>query len=271
MRAPGRHIDPRVMIDDLSSNAVAYAADRMKLVNHTFGQLESTALKDGESYQELLIKANMLFGQYRIQAGVVSRYIGGVYVERNNVGSETDPYTPVPLDKQKAAMKTLTDYVFAPDTLSAMDPLLNKMQMQRRGFDHYGKNEDPKYHAMILRMQKNVLAQLLHPNVLTRITDTTKYGNEYDINSVLNDLTDAIFVDEQSASSVSHNVQTEYVKGLINIAGVNKPSKHNNLAKAAAFKQLQDIQGESLSWGANDAAKAQKAYINMLIEKALKA
>jgi hypothetical protein len=50
-------------------------------------------------------------------------------------------------------------------------------------------------------------------------------------------------------------------------SSIDKPSKHNNLAKAAAFKQLQDIQGESLSWGANNAAKAQKAYIDMLIEK----
>ncbi|MCF6458323.1 zinc-dependent metalloprotease [Pseudoalteromonas sp. MMG024] len=271
MRAPGRHIDPRVMIGDMSSNAVAYAKDRMELVNQTFGKLEQTALNDGESYQELLIKANMLFGQYRAQAGVVSRYIGGVYVERDNVGSNTQPYTPVPLAKQKEAMNVLTDLVFAPDTLSAMEPLLNKMQHQRRGFSHYGKNEDPKYHAMVLRMQKNVLAQLLHPNVMTRISDTTKYGNEYDVNSFLNDLTAAVFVDAKSASSVSHNVQTEYVQSLIKIAGINKPSKHDNLAKAAAFKQLQDIQGASLSWGASDAAKAQKAYIDMLIEKALKA
>ena len=271
MRAPGRHIDPRIMIGDMSSNAVAYAKDRMELVNQTFGKLEQTALREGESYQELLIKANMLFGQYRTQAGIVSRYIGGVYVERDNVGSNTQPYTPVPVAKQKEAMRVLTDLVFAPKALSAMEPLLNKMQHQRRGFNHYGKNEDPKFHAMVLSMQKNVLAQLLHPNVMTRISDTTKYGNEYDVNSFLNDLTTAIFVDENAATTVSHNVQTEYVKGLIAIAGVKKPSKHDNLAKAAAVKQLQDIKETSVSWGASDAIKVQKAYIDMLIENALKA
>ena len=36
MRAPGRHIDPRVMIGDLSSNPAAYGADRMALINKLF-------------------------------------------------------------------------------------------------------------------------------------------------------------------------------------------------------------------------------------------
>ena len=278
MRAPGRHIDPRIMTRDLSSNPVAYAVDRMGLINHLLGKLKDKTLVDGQSHQQLLISANSLFGQYRSQANVISRQIGGVYIERNFVDStvdasqQTKPYTPVPKAVQKAAMQALTDNVFASDTLASMEPLYNYMQHQRRGFNHYGKNEDPKVHSMILNMQKSVLSQVLHANVLKRISDTSLYGNEYSLNEVLTDLTGAIFVDKKKANSLNHNIQIEYVKRLIDIAGVNKPSKHDNLAKTAALGQLTEILDNSsaMSFGKNSAAKAHDAYISLMIQKALK-
>ncbi len=275
MRAPGRHIDPRIMTGDLSSNPVAYAADRMNLIQGLLSKLKDKTLVDGESYQQLLISANSLFGQYRRQAEVISRQIGGVYVERNVVDSNKEqslPYTPVPKEKQQAAMQALTDYVFAGDTLVSMQPLYNYMQHQRRGFNHYGKNEDPKAHDMILHMQKSVLNQLLHKNVLKRISDTSLYGNDYSLTAVMSDLTAAIFVDEKKSSSTSRNIQVEYVKRLIAIAGVNKPSPYDNLAKAAALGQLNNIleNSSSIGFGKTDEAKAQDDYISLLISKALK-
>ncbi|MBE0364636.1 hypothetical protein PULV_a2371 [Pseudoalteromonas ulvae UL12] len=272
MRAPGRHIDPRVMIGDMSSNAVAYASDRMDLINHMLDKLIDTARVEGQSHQQLLTSANMLFGQYRTQAGVISRYIGGVYVERNVVGTDDSvkPYTPVPAEIQKAAMNTLAKKVFAPDTLTNMKPLYNYMQQQRRGFNHYGKNEDPKAHKMLLSLQTNALNQLLHANVLQRISDTALYGNTYSLNEFMQDLTNSIFV-EGNSNSVSQNLQVEYVNRLIAIAGSGRASKYDYLARAAALGQLQDIADASTPWGADKATKAHKAYIDLLIEKALKA
>ena len=275
MRAPGRHIDPRIMTGDLSSNPVAYAADRMRLIQGLFGELKGKTLVDGESHQQLLISANSLFGQYKRQADIISRQIGGVYIERNVVDSKTAqslPYTPVPKAKQQAAMQALTSYVFAGDTLRSMQPLYSYMQHQRRGFNHYSTNEDPKAHDMILNMQKSVLNQLLHKNVLKRISDTSLYGNEYALTDVMSDLTSAIFVDSKKASSTSRNVQVEYVKRLIAIAGVAKPSAYDNLAKAAALGQLTDIldKSSSMGFGKNAEVKAQDAYISLMISKALK-
>ena len=273
MRAPGRHIDPRVMIGDLSSNPAAYGADRMALINKLFTELKDKATVEGDSYQQLVTSANSLFGQYRSQAGIVSRQIGGVYVERAVVGDANadKPFIPVPLEKQTQAMEILAEYVFAPDVLQSMQPLYNFMQQQRRGFNHYGKNEDPKPHKMILSMQKSVLAQLLHPAVLLRISDTALYGNEYSLNQFMGDLTASIFVKDAEASSISHNLQIEYVNQLIAIAGLGKPSKFDNLAKTAALYQLTEIADTSLSWGADTAAKAHKKYIDRLIAKALEA
>ncbi|WOC26188.1 zinc-dependent metalloprotease [Pseudoalteromonas sp. N1230-9] len=273
MRAPGRHIDPRVMIGDMSSNPAAYADDRMALINKLFTELKDKATVEGESYQQLVTSANILFASYRTQAGVVSRQIGGVYVERNVVGDDRNgaPLTPVSLERQQQAMQILADKVFSPHVLANMQPLYNYLLQQRRGFNHYGKNEDPKPHGMILGMQKLVLAQLLHPAVMLRISDSAMYGNEYSLNQFMNDLTASIFVDGKKANTLSHNLQVEYVNQLIAIAGLTKASKHDNLAKAAALYQLNQIADISTPWGADTAAKAHKQYINRLISKALDA
>ncbi|MEL0656859.1 zinc-dependent metalloprotease [Pseudoalteromonas issachenkonii] len=273
MRAPGRHIDPRVMIGDLSSNPAAYGADRMALINKLFTELKDKATVKGESYQQLVTSANSLFGQYRAQAGVVSRQIGGVYVERAVVGDTNadKPFTPVSLERQTQAMDILAKFVFAPDVLQNMQPLYSYLQLQRRGFNHFGKNEDPKAHQMILGMQKSVLAQLLHPAVLLRISDTALYGNEYSLTQFMEDLTASIFVKSKDANSISHNLQIEYVNQLIAIAGLGKASKYDNLAKTAALYQLTQIADTSVAWGADTATKAHKKYIDRLIAKALEA
>ena len=273
MRAPGRHIDPRVMIGDLSSNPAAYGADRMALINKLFTELKDKATVKGESYQQLVTSANSLFGQYRAQAGVVSRQIGGVYVERAVVGDTNadKPFTPVSLERQTQAMDILAKFVFAPDVLQNMQPLYSYLQLQRRGFNHFGKNEDPKAHQMILGMQKSVLAQLLHPAVLLRISDTALYGNEYSLTQFMEDLTASIFVKSKDANSISHNLQIEYINQLIAIAGLGKASKYDNLAKTAALYQLTQIADTSVAWGADTATKAHKKYIDRLIAKALEA
>ncbi|MCC5878566.1 MAG: zinc-dependent metalloprotease [Idiomarina sp.] len=272
MRAPGRHIDPRIMTGAMSSNPVAYAKDRWELVNHELGNLLENARADGESHQRVLTSARMLFGQYAGQANVVSRYIGGVYVERAFVGQHDDvrPYTPVPREKQREAMRALTDYVFAADTLESMQPVLAYMQQQRRGFSHYGNNEDPKPHAMILNMQRSVFAHILHENVLQRLSDSAMYGNEYRLTDMFNDLTGGIF-NGGNLTTVSQNVQVEYVNRLIGIAGLDTASSYDNLSQAAAVGQLRKIRDMSAPRRSSDEVQNHYGYLHLLIDRAFEA
>ena len=271
MRAPGRHIDPRIMTSAMTSEPIAYAIDRWDLVNHELGQLLDKGRTDGESHQRLLTSANMLFGQYSGQATVVSRFIGGVYVERDFVGQHDNvrPYTPVPRDTQREAMRALNDYVFAGNTLQAMQPVLAYMQQQRRGFNHYGTNEDPRPHQMILNMQRNVFNHILHQNVLERISNTSLYGNEYSLTDMFNDLTGGIFSGE--LTTLSQNLHIEYVNRLINIAGLNSDSGYDHLSQAAAVGQLRNIRNMSAPRRANDATQNHYNYLHLLIDRAFEA
>lgn len=273
MRAPGRHIDPRVMIGDMSSDPVAYSRDRFVTVNHTLGELLDRARVDGRSHQRVRSSAMRLAGHYAGKAGVVSRQIGGVYVERAVVGQADDvkPFTPVPRDKQKQAMQVLTDYVFAPDALHSMEPVLAYMQQQRRGFGHWGQNEDPAFHDMVLNMQRNVLNHLLHPAVMQRITDSTRYGNTYPLNEVMGDLTDAVFQSNKPLTTTAKNLQIEYVERLISIAGFENGSSYDNLSKTAAVAQLNRIKLMRAPRRSDVAASQHYDYLRMLINRAMAA
>jgi len=273
MRAPGRHIDPRIMTGDMSENPISYATDRFELVNHTFGELLDRARVPGESHQQLMSSAYRLFGAYRGQANVVTRHIGGVYIQRAVVGQTDDiaPFTPVPRERQKQAMDALANGVFAPDVLEAMQPTLAYLQQQRRGFSHYGSNEDPRFHDMVLGMQRGVLDHVLHENVLQRMTDTALYGNEYPLSEMMSDLTAAIFPANQQFTTLSKNLQIDYVERLINISGLQGGSSYDNLSKAQAVAQLNSIKNMRAPRRSNVDMVNHYNYLKMLIERAMDA
>lgn len=272
MRAPGRHIDPRINIFDMSSNAVAYAQDRFELIKSTAAELKDKTLTEGESHNNLVVGVNVVFGEFSRQANVVSRYIGGVYVDRTFIGQEgyKQPFTPVPKALQKEAMQTLSDNVFAPQAIDSMAPLFAYLQRQRRSFEAFGTNEDPKLHTMLLTAQKRVFDHVMHPNTLMRLTDSSLYGNEYKVEEVLADLTKAVFDADRKGdvNSYRRNLQVEYVERLINMSGLEKGSKHDYMSRAAAVYELNRIQDLVGSSRGDQGTKVHRFFLRDRINRA---
>ncbi len=272
MRAPGRHIDPRIMISDLSNEAVKYSIQRIELVNETFKSLKDKAIKEGESYHQLTVMANILMGEWRNQATVMTRYVGGIEVDRSFAGQDgaTQPFTPVALEEQKAAVDALNKHLFAPDILAEAEPLFAYLQPQRRGFNGYGKNEDPKLHAMVLSAQKRSLAHLLHQNVLMRLSDSALYGNQYSLHQFMTDLTDGIFASDlkSEVNGYRQNLQNEYVQQLIAISGANKQSSYDYQSQASALSQLKRIHKMIKYNKGSGATRAHRDYLEMKIQRA---
>ena len=86
MRSSNRGIDPRVMIYDLSSDAIAYATGRIELVNDVKNKILAKYNTPGNTYHELRSAYLILSAQHRNAATVLSRYIGGIYVDRAVIG-----------------------------------------------------------------------------------------------------------------------------------------------------------------------------------------
>ncbi|WP_205958070.1 zinc-dependent metalloprotease [Flavivirga algicola] len=272
MRSPGKAIDPRVMVGDMSNDQIRYSIDRFETINTMMGSIKEKFTKSGQSYQELRQAYYILSSQRGSAANVISRFIGGVYVDRSMAGqnNEKQPYTPVSFADQKRAMAALSKYVFAPNAFNAPNDLYNYLAMQRRGFN-FRTPEDPKIHSQVLGYQKNVLNHILHPNTLQRITDSELYGNTYSLSTFMNDLNRAVFKADiySNINSFRQNLQLEYTNMLIDMLTGKQSSRYTNNAKSMALYNLKNIKAMASNTG-NIASRAHKQHLRTLIDNALK-
>jgi len=274
MRAPGKAIDPRINVNDMSNDAVAYAEERFKLVNNIMGKLVQKYTKPGQSYAELRSRYNMLQGQRSGQINAVSRYIGGVYIDRSfpEQNSTNKPYTPTPLATQKKAMEVLNKYVFAPNAFEADTQVFPYLQMQRRGFNQPGNGEDFKVTNNFLGLQVNgALAHILNPITLQRVNNTRLYGNEYGVVEIMSDLVKGIF-DADINTNVNvyrRYVQISFVKGAASLLAPTAPL--DDVSKSATLYTLKKLRTKlAAAVSPNEDTKAHRAHLLFIIDKALK-
>ncbi|MFI0428904.1 zinc-dependent metalloprotease [Mariniflexile sp. HMF6888] len=272
MRAPGKAIDPRVNVSDQSNDQITWSIDRIELSNNLMKDVKTKFTKSGESYEELRRVYYLLSSQKATAGNTISRFIGGVYVDRAMAGQEggTQTYTPVSLKDQKRAMAALSKYVFAPNAFDAPNDLYNYLAIQRRGFN-FKTPEDPKIHKQILTYQKNVLNHLLHYNTLQRISDSELYGNEYKLASFMTDLNNAIFKADiyGNVNSFRQNLQLEYTYMLIAMVTKKQSGNYTNNAKSMALYNLKKIKAMA-SVSGDVASIAHKQHLRTLIDNALK-
>ncbi|HQS23829.1 MAG TPA: zinc-dependent metalloprotease [Sediminibacterium sp.] len=274
MRAPGKAIDPRINVNDMSSDAVAYAEERFKLVNNVMGKLIQKYTKPGQSYAELRNRYLMLQGQRSGQINAVSRYIGGVYIDRSfpEQNSSAKPYTPTPFATQKKAMDVLNKYVFAPNAFEADTQLFPYLQIQRRGFNQPGNGEDFKVSTTFLGLQVNgALAHILNPITLQRVNNTRLYGNEYSVVDIMSDLVKGIF-DADINSNVNvyrRYLQINFVKGAAGLLAPTAPL--DDVSKSATLYTLKKLRTKlAAAVSPNEDTKAHRAHLLFIIDKALK-
>ena len=270
MRSAGYGIDPRAMINDLTNDPITYSIQRIELVNHAQKELPNKFSNKATSWEEYRNAHKILLREHQRALEVVSRYIGGVYVERSNPQDpdRKEPYSPTPSEEQRRAMSVLSQYAFSSEAFPINSELLSKVQLERRMFDLRGEHEDPQMHKIILSIQNKVLDHILNAWTLSRITDTQLYGNDYSVYEVIDDLTEAIFMEDMNSevSSVRRNLQTSYVRRLI---GILAQDYYDEFATAAAYNSLRDIQ-KIVRKSSNDVpTKSHRKLIAWIIESGL--
>jgi hypothetical protein len=274
MRWPGKAIDPRVNIGDMSSEAIQYSIDRIELTKKVSTEVMKKYNTEGKSHQEHAIAFAILMNTQAGSAATISRYVGGVYVDRAMVGQKgaTKPFLPVEATKQKQAMDALGKYVFAPDAFMLSSDLYNYLQIQRRGFNFFGITEDPKLHRRVLFYQKDVLYHLLAPSTTQRMVDSRLYGNSYSLDQMLSDLTNSIFKADinTSVNSFRQNLQIEYSRQLIDMVSGKDQGQYMHTVVAAVVYNLKEIKKMAASPGGDLSTLAHKEYLSTLITNALR-
>jgi hypothetical protein len=274
MRAPGKAMDPRVNVNELTSDAIGYAEDRFKIVNQVMGKLVQKYTKEGQSYAELRTRYSVLLTQRFSMVSAVSRYIGGIYVDRSypEQKSATKPFTPVDLATQKRAMDVLTKYVFAPNAFDADAQVYAYLQPQRRGFTQNGTGDDYRITDNLLQVQASgALSHLLHGATLQRITNSRLYGNQYSVASMMSDLQKSIF-NADIATNVNvyrQYLQTYYVRQLVSMVSPQN-QQFDDVSKASALYTLKKIKTQlATAVSTNEETKAHRANLQFIIENAL--
>ncbi len=274
MRSPGKAIDPRVMIGDLSNDQITYSINRFELVNTMMKDLKSKFTKEGETYMNLRRAFYTLNNQSAIAGGVISRFIGGVYVDRATYGQKggSQPFTPVSLEDQKRAFNALKKYIFAPDAFNAPKEIYNYLAKQRRGYNFFGGPEDPKIHAQIIGYQTRVLAHIMHPNTLQRLTDSEIYGNKYKLSSFMTDLNNAMFKPDiyGNINTFRQNLQAVYTKRLISMVVGKAANRFSPTSQSMAIYNLKNIKTWVSNGTGNISTKAHKNHLKTLINNTMK-
>jgi hypothetical protein len=243
MRAPGKAIDPRINVNDLSDDAMGWAADRITLTTQLMGTLRQRFDRPGGDFHAMRNAYLVLTGQQASALATTSRFVGGVYRDRAVIGQPgaDRPFQPVSRADQKRAMDILAQHAFAPDAWDSPDGVVDHLMMRRRGFNFFAGTEDPKIHERVLNSQRGILAHLLHPATLQRMTDSRLYGNAYPVAEMMTDLTNAVFqADLQgNVNTFRQNLQIEFVRGLVNLYG---SSSHDHMSRSAALHNLRRIE-----------------------------
>ena len=237
MSYPGNNIDPRTKRYDMSNDPITYASDIINIVDEKINELPQI-FADEESFNNY---TNAFFRFFRTKGRfleTVAQQIGGVYV--NKISSVQDDKTileAVPYDKQKQAMSLLSEKVFANGSMNYDSKILANL-MYERGTRSSSGNNDPDFHALVLSSQSNILRNILHPEVMGRLVNSSLYGNTYMPSEVLSDLNQAIFVPREIPDTFKRNLQSTYVDLLIE--GFEE-GNYDNVSKAEIFQAINEI------------------------------
>ncbi|MEM0970152.1 MAG: zinc-dependent metalloprotease, partial [Verrucomicrobiota bacterium] len=274
MRSPGKAVDPRAMIGDMTSDPVGYAESRLALLRTLLRRLASTSLDTGKSYQQQKDRFDTILWHYENQLEVLSRFLGGLYVDRSFATEDAPrtPYTPVPAELQHRALAALQTYLFDPDALPLPPDLLRQLQPQRRGWDFEAKGEDPKILTQMESLQKAVLDHLLHPHTLTRILNTQLYGNEFPLGDYLPALTHSLFQlgEDHNPNLREQQAQRLYVDYLLSHAGLTeKPASVPHPAQVLALYELERLISTGIGTGLQPESHPHHRFLIQRIQRHL--
>ena len=269
MGSPGGNTDPRNKRYDMSSDPITYTVQRLQIIDNKINELPEIFNEPGSTYTELKATFDSLLRDKGRFAESIAIQIGGVYSNRLVVGQESGmtPFEVVPYKEQKRAMKALNEHLFANDAFVFSPEILKLLQSEKRAASYGNSDDDPKIHDRVLRMQTSALSFILHPRVMKRLTNSSKYGNEYLPNEVLQDIFDGIFVAREIPNTFKMNLQSAYVDGLINAMS---DERYDEISRSAIFNSLLKIRNYSNSSYGNKMVKGHFDYLNWKINSALK-
>ena len=279
-------MDPEVNRRDLGADPLEFAVRRLKLSRELWDRLQRRELKTGESYDVLRRTFIAGLNQVGLATTVTAKYIGGVVYVRDHAGSGRDPFTPVPADKQRAALKLLADGLFSVDSFRVRPEFLRRLTVNQ--FDRYRDDSaasavapDFSLSDRVLSIQRAALDQALSDAVARRIVESplrfATDGVALSLAELYDSVQDAIWSELRNGSDIDplrRNLQREHLKRLASTMIRPSTAVHADaraLQRENARRLLAQLKAAQARTGISREARAHLAESANTLEETLKA
>jgi hypothetical protein len=159
---------------DLGNDPIEFYNSRLGLSEELWASMESEFEEDGQRWVRMRRIFGRGLGQYWSAVSNTTKYVGGVYNNRDHIGDPEGrlPLVPVPAAEQRRALDFLTENVFAEDAFSFPPSVLNKLAPERM-WDFSGslfsmQRLDYPVHNAVIGIQSMPLNHLYHPLLMSR-------------------------------------------------------------------------------------------------------
>jgi len=287
--------DPLSNRFDMGRDVMDYARRQIELADSLLEDIREWAVKDGDSYRKLRRAFSAILSQRAAATSFVSRFPGGVIVNRDRKGDPNarKPLQVVEAKKQRQALQFICRKVFAEDAYRIDPTLLSYLGPGR--WQHWGSDEfdllvDFNIHEFIARAQSQCLFGLMNPFTIRRIHENQVWFPEdedaYTLAEHISTLTESIWAELDDAdregtdrkpyiNSFRRNLQRSYTDMLMNMilseAGSTVPADANAIARLSAEELSKKI-GKALKNAKLDlATRAHLTDVRNRLERSLEA
>lgn len=235
-------MDPQINQRDVGGDPLEFARRRLQLSRELFDRLQTRQLPAGTEYDALTRNFISGLGQLSFAFEIAAKYVGGVIYLRDQVGSKRAPLTPVPAEKQRAALKLLTDNLFAANGFSLKPEFVSRLTDSTldRG---YAPPIDRSLDVTLLAMQTQTLDRLLSPRVAERIQNARNKlaapQAALTLNEVYSTITRAVWGQDLGAEDITparRALQREHARRLA--AAITRPATGGAIGDARALHRF---------------------------------
>ena len=166
--------------------------------------LSATSNEKGEPYEDLEELYGRMLGQWRLEMGHVTQLVGGFNSQQKHIGQDGVLFTPVPRERQAAAVKFLNENAFATPTWMIDPQILRRI-------------ETDGTLSRLKTTQQGLLSQLLSAARFTRLIEQEEMDqNSYRAVDLLADVRKGVWSELGGAGSVKidavrRNLQRSYL------------------------------------------------------------
>src|SRR5687767_770096 len=192
----------------------------MTLSRELWDRWQDRKLPDDEGRDVLYRNVVAGFNQYSLATQVAAKYVGGVVYVRDHAGSARASFTPIAPERQREALKLVTEGLFQVDSFKFKPEFLTRLAADP--FEA-GVGERASFTLLtrVLDLQTQVLDRLMSDKVASRVLDSsvkTENGKKaLSLSELYDALQAAIWSDLKGAGDISlmrRNLQREHVKRL---------------------------------------------------------